>query len=43
MDENIIITFPLQQYGAFLKDCFFVFASFVLVAICISVILLANR
>ena len=37
MDKYIIITFPLQPHLAFLKDWFFVFVSFVLVAICISV------
>ena len=43
MDKYIIITFPLQQNLAFLKDLFFVFVSFVLVAICIPVSLPGNR
>ena len=43
MDKYIIITFPLQRHLGFLKDLFFVFVSFVLVAICISVGLLGNR
>ena len=43
MDENIMITFLLQRHLAFLKDLFFVFVSFVLVAICIAVSLLGNK
>ena len=43
IDKYIIITFPLYRHLAFLKDLFFVFVSFVLVAICISVSLLENR
>ena len=39
----IIITFPLQPHLAFLKDYFFVFVIFVLVATYISVSLLGNR
>ena len=35
MDKYTKITFPLQQHLAFLKDLFFVFVSFVLLAICI--------
>ena len=37
MDKYIINTFQLQQYQVFLKDLFFEFDSFVLVAICFSV------
>ena len=43
MDTCIIATFPLQRHLAFLKDLFFVFVSFVVVAIRISVSLLGNR
>ena len=43
MGKLIIITFPLQQHLAFLKELFFVFVSFVLVAICIAVSLLGSR
>ena len=42
MDKYIIITFPLQQHLASLKDMFSVFVSFVLVAICISKSFLGN-
>ena len=43
MDKYIIITIPLQRHLAFLKDLLFMFVSFVLEAICISVSLLGNR
>ena len=43
MDKYIIITFALQRHLAFLKDLFFVFISFVLVARCILVSLFGNR
>ena len=43
MDKYIVITFPLQQHLAFLKDLFFVFISFVLATICIVVSLLGDR
>ena len=43
MDKYIIINFALQRHLAFLKDLFFVFVSFSLVAIFISVSLLGNR
>ena len=43
MDKQITVTFPLQQQIAFLKDLFFVFDSFVMIAVCTSVSLLGNR
>ena len=43
IDKDIIITFPLQGGLAFIKYLFFVFVSFVLVAICILLSLLGNR
>ena len=42
MYEYIIITFLLQRHLTFLKDLFYVFASFALVPICISVSLLGE-
>ena len=42
-NRSIHYNFPLRPHLAFLKDLFFEFVSFVLVAICISVSLLGNR
>ena len=43
IDKYIIPYSHLQRHPAFLKELFFVFVSFILVAMCISVGLLGNR